>query len=79
MLSQHQKFHAACIVAQELSTLTSEVGMAEFELHLSLLKQLHEIWATGGTAVLEAVPSQASGEFIYLHTCACIHQTHYIV
>lgn len=63
MLSQHQKFHAAHIVAQELSTLTSEVGMAGFELHLSLLKQLRDIWATGGTAVLEAVPSQASGEF----------------
>ena len=37
--------------------------MAEFELRLSLLKQLRDIWATGGTAVLEAVPSQASGEF----------------
>ena len=53
VLLQHQKFHTAHIVAQELSTLTSEVGTAEFELRLSLLKQLRDIWATGGTAVLE--------------------------
>ena len=52
---------------QELSALTSEVGMAEFELRVSLLKQLRDIWAAGGTAVLEAVPGQASGELhLYL-------------
>ena len=67
MLSQHQKFRTAHIVMQELSALTSEVGMAEFELRVSLLKQLRDIWAAGGTAVLEAVPGQAPGELhLYL-------------
>lgn len=68
MLSQHQKFHTAHIAAQELLTLTSEVEMAEFELHLSLLKQLRDIWTTGGAAVQKAVPAQALGEFLRLIT-----------
>lgn len=37
VLSQHQKFHKAQIVAQELSSLASEVGMPEFEERLTVL------------------------------------------
>ena len=46
-LSQHQKFRKVLTIAQELSSLASEVGMAEFEERLDVLKQLRDAWANG--------------------------------
>ena len=42
VLSQHEKFNKAHRVVQDLATLASEVGMAEFKERLSFLKQLSE-------------------------------------
>ena len=65
ILSQHQKFRKALSVAQELSSLASEVGMAEFEERLSLLKQLRETWANGRKARIQAVSNDNEGS-LYL-------------
>ena len=46
-LSQHQKFRKALIVAQEVCSLASEVGMSEFTKRLNLLSQLRDAWAEG--------------------------------
>lgn len=54
VLSQQQKFRKALSVAQELSSLASEVGMAEFEERLTLLKQLQDPWANGQKATVES-------------------------
>ena len=65
ILSQHQKFRKALSVAQELSSLASEVGMAEFEERLSLLKQLRDTWANGRKARIQAVLNDNEGS-LYL-------------
>lgn len=54
VLSQQQKFRKALSVAQELSSLASEVGMAEFEERLTLLKQLRDAWTNGQKATVES-------------------------
>ena len=46
-LSQYQKFRKALIVAQEVCSLASEVGMSEFTKRLNLLSQLRDAWAEG--------------------------------
>ena len=54
-LSQHQKFRKVLTIAQELSSLASEVGMAEFEERLDVLKQLRDAWANGKKATMLVV------------------------
>ena len=46
-LSQHQKFHKAIKVAQEIGSLASEVGMAEFRRRYNVLKTLRNAWMNG--------------------------------
>ena len=46
-LSQHQKFHKAIKVAQEIGFLASEVGMAEFRRRYDALKTLRHAWMNG--------------------------------
>ena len=46
-LSQHQKFHKANLLAQELASLASEVGMTAFERRLDVMKSLKESWSKG--------------------------------
>lgn len=46
-LSQHQKFHKAIKVAQEIGSLASEVGMAEFRRRYNVLKTLRDAWMNG--------------------------------
>lgn len=52
MLSQHQKFHKAQVVTQDLASLASEVGMGEFRERYALLKKLRGTWAEGKVAVV---------------------------
>ena len=40
---------------QELSSLSSKVGMMEFREHLSVLEQLQDIWKEGGNAVVQNI------------------------
>jgi hypothetical protein len=54
-LSQQEKFSKAHSVAQDLATLASEVGMAEFEDRLSFLKQVREQWKAGESTTLQAL------------------------
>lgn len=54
-LSQHQKFRKAQSLAAELSSLISEVGMAEFEQRMSALRQLRDTWSNGLKATVQAV------------------------
>lgn len=61
VLSQHQKFHKSHIVAQELASLASEVGMSQFQSRLSVLKDLREIWAKGKAAVMLVAEDHSSG------------------
>lgn len=67
VLSQHQKFHKSHVVAQELASLASEVGMSEFQSRLAVLKDLRGIWAKGKTAVvLLAEEHMSSGKIFVL-------------
>lgn len=84
VLSQHQKFHKAQIVAQELSSLASEVGMPEFEERLTVLKSLRDLWAHGEKAVIVETGTSAHtgsegigchGMCEYTHTCMCLHSS----
>ena len=52
MLTQHQKFHKAQQVTQQLTTLASEVGMDEFEARLAQMRLLRDEWARGGRVTL---------------------------
>ena len=63
VLSQHQKFHKSHLVAQELASLASEVGMAEFNVRFGLLKRLRDVWTEGKTAVvtLQIMDEESSG------------------
>ena len=56
-LSQHQKFHKAIKVAQEIGSLASEVGMAEFRRRYDVLKTLRDAWMNG-KEVLVSVPNE---------------------
>ena len=51
----HQKFCKAQLVTQELSSLSSEVGMMEFRERLSVLEQLRDSWKAGGNAVVHSI------------------------
>ena len=62
VLSQHQKFHKCQIVTQQLASLASEVGMAEFQQRFTVLKTLKDAWAEGR----EASVSVDTGTIIYL-------------
>ena len=56
ILDQHQKFHKAKYVIDQLPALTSEVGMDEFMERLEVLEQLKDVWTRGGSAVVVEVP-----------------------
>ena len=58
ILCQHQKFHKAQAVAQNLSSLAFKVGMTEFEKRLLLVC---DSWANGGEDIIEAVASVKMG------------------
>ena len=60
VLSQHEKFNKAHMMAQDLATLAAEVGMAEFKERLSFLKQVREVWRTGGSATLQVLEEEKS-------------------
>ena len=62
VLSQHQKFNKAHMVVQDLATLASEVGMAEFEERLSILNQVREVWRAGRNATLQVLDDDGSTE-----------------
>lgn len=68
VLSQQQKFRKALSVAQELSSLASEVGMAEFEERLTLLKQLRDAWANGQKAIVESAVVNERGLMCMQHS-----------
>lgn len=42
-------------MAQELSSLASEVGMEEFKEHFSILEQLRDVWQAGGKALVQNI------------------------
>ena len=56
ILTQHQKFHKAKCLIDQLPALASEVGMEEFLEHMDVLEQLRDIWTRGGNAVVVEVP-----------------------
>ena len=53
VLTQHQKFHKAEQVTQQLAALASEVGMDEFQQRLAQMRLLRDTWAKGGTITLK--------------------------
>ena len=55
-LTQHQKFHKAKYLIDQLPALASEVGMEEFLERMDVLEQLRDIWTRGGNAVVVEVP-----------------------
>ncbi|XP_065901369.1 uncharacterized protein [Dysidea avara] len=57
-LTQHQKYHKSHIVAVELASLSSEVGMTEFTRRYTLLQTLRDVWASGRDAILCAAQDQ---------------------
>ena len=64
-MTAHQKFREAEKAVRSLPSLASEVGMTEYEERLALLKDLRDIWAAGGTAILQrADPCQMEGKVI---------------
>ena len=54
-MTQHQKFHKAQQVTQQLAALSSDAGMEEFEEHLSQMKVLWDEWARGGKVTLSFI------------------------
>ena len=61
--AQHQKFHRAHKLPQELASLASEVGMAAFERRLDAMKMLKDSWTKGKEAVvIEASENSSSGK-----------------
>ena len=54
VLSQHQKFHRASLVTNQLAALCSEGGMVEYEERLALLELLKEKWSNGHKVTLQA-------------------------
>ena len=60
MLNQHQKFHKAQQVTQQLATLCSEVSMDKFKECLSLLNMLRDEWAKGIKMALSGPPTSQS-------------------
>ena len=55
-LNQHQKFHKAKYLIDQLPALASEVEMEEFLERMDVLEQLRDIWTRGGNAVVVEVP-----------------------
>ena len=62
-MTQHQKFHKAQQVTQQLAALSSEVGMEEFEERLAQMKVLRDEWARGGKVTLSSTLTST------VHTC----------
>ena len=60
ILTQHQKFHKAQVVTQQLATLCSEVGMDEFQERLTLISVLKDEWAKGEKVSLSVKPAIAT-------------------
>ena len=56
IFNQHQKFHKAKYVIDQLPALASEVGMDEFMERLEVLEQLKDVWTRGRSAVVVEVP-----------------------
>ena len=52
VLSSHQKFATAMVVAKELASLASEVGMVEFHERLTFLTDVRRSWAEGSSVRL---------------------------
>ena len=67
-LSQHQKFHRAHKLAQELASLASEVGMAEFQRWFDAMKSLKDSWIKGKEAVVIEADEDSSGKSIFVVT-----------
>lgn len=58
------------MIAQELASLVSEVGMVEFKNRFALLKRLRDVWAEGKRALitLQILDEESSGMFQFLET-----------
>ena len=65
VLSQHQKFHRAQLVTNQLAALCSERGMVEYEERLAFLELLKEKWSNGHKVTLQA---QSGDSRITYHT-----------
>ena len=63
VLTQHQEFHKAQQVTQQLAALSSEVGMEEYEECLAQMRVLMDEWAKGGKVTLSSTLTSA------VHTC----------
>ena len=50
VLNQHQKFHKAKHLIDQLPALVSEVGMDEFVERIEVLEKLKDVWERGGNA-----------------------------
>ena len=51
-LTQHQKFQKAKAIVDKLPSLASKVGMDEFIKRMDTLKQVHDVWAHGGSVIV---------------------------
>ena len=49
VLTGHQKYRQAMLLATELANLMSEVGRTQFTSRLEILKRLREEWSAGAT------------------------------
>lgn len=75
MLSQNQKFRKSHMVAKELASLASEVGMSAFQSRLAVLKDLRDLWAKGKTAVVLIGEDHSSGITLHIYrtsVCVCV-------
>ncbi len=52
-------------MAQELATLASEVGMAEFRRRYDAMKSLRDTWIKGKEAIVCVMDEDTSGTFVY--------------
>lgn len=55
ILSQHQKFHRAIKLTQEIGSLASEVGMSEFRRRYDVLKTLRDAWLNGKEVLISVL------------------------
>ena len=49
VLTGHQKYRQAMLLATDLANLVSEVGMPQFTSRLEILKRLRGEWSSGAT------------------------------
>ena len=60
VLSQHQKFRKANILAGKLATLASEVARYHFDCRIEILERLVKVWEDGKEAAIGELTEQQS-------------------